>query len=87
MHLTDRARRMVETWISLVRNMACVLKSILPEHYAVMQPLMSFPLAFLVGSSSGTAVKLEHFTGLDGLIGVLQLAGAAFNLIKGAKVL
>lgn len=76
---------MIETWISLIRNGACVLKSLLPEEHTVMQPLISFPLAFLVGN--GTVVKFERFTSLEGFIGVLQLAGAGFNLIKGAKVL
>ncbi|CAN0451173.1 unnamed protein product [Ectocarpus sp. 12 AP-2014] len=74
---------MVELWISLIRNAACVLKSLLPAEYTVMQPLMAFP--FPLFWSGGGAGKLEMFTGLEGLIGVLQLAGAGFNLCKGAK--
>ncbi|CAM9762713.1 unnamed protein product [Ectocarpus sp. 6 AP-2014] len=74
---------MVELWISLIRNAACVLKSLLPAEYTVMQPLMAFP--FPLFWSGGGAGKLEMFTGLEGLIGVLQLAGAVFNLCKGAK--
>lgn len=47
-----------------------------------MQPLMAFP--FYVG---GGQAALDKFTGLEGLIGLLQMAGACFNLLKGAKVL
>ncbi|CAM9108414.1 unnamed protein product [Sphacelaria rigidula] len=75
---------MIETWISLVRNAACVLKSLLPKEYAVMKPLMSFPLTFLAGGATASS-QLERFTGLEGFIGLLQLAGAGFNLLKGAK--
>ena len=85
---TTEARKhanMIETWISLVRNGACVLKSLLPKEYAVMKPLMSFPLAFLAGGAMASS-ELERFTGLEGFIGLLQLAGAGFNLLKGAKV-
>ena len=80
---------MMELLISLVRNAACVLKSLLPAEYAVMQPLMSFPFpAFLsLGESQQRQQQLEMFTGLEGLIGLLQLAGAGFNLCKGAKVM
>lgn len=82
---------MAELWVSLVRNAACVLKSVLPADYKVMQPLMSFPFpAFsLLGLGVGGSPQregLEMFTGLEGLIGLLQLAGAIFNLSKGAKV-
>lgn len=80
---------MVELWVSLIRNAACVLKSVLPVEYRVMQPLMSFPFpAFsLLGlGGSQQRQRLEMFTGLEGLIGLLQLAGAVFNLCKGAKV-
>lgn len=84
---------MVELFISLVRNAACVLKSLLPVEYAVMQPLMSFPFpAFLLLGASASQQQqqqqqqLEMFTCLEGLIGLLQLAGAGFNLCKGAKV-
>ena len=79
----------MELFISLVRNAACVLKSLLPVEYAVMQPLMSFPFPafFSLGASQQQQQQqLEMFTGLEGLIGLLQLAGAGFNLIKGAKV-
>lgn len=83
-------KRMVELWVSLVRNAACVLKSVLPVEHRVMQPLMSFPFpAFSLlglGGGSQQRQRLEMFTGLEGLIGLLQLAGACFNLIKGAKV-
>lgn len=75
----------MELWISLIRNAACVLKSLLPVEYTVMQPLMAFPFPFF-WSGGGGAGKLEMFTGLEGLIGLLQLAGAGFNLCKGAKV-
>eukprot|EP00752_Nemacystus_decipiens_P016327 g14602.t1 len=80
---------MVELFISLVRNAACVLKSLLPVEHAAMQPFMSFPLpAFLaLGASHREQQQLEMFTGLEGLIGLLQLAGAGFNLCKGAKSL
>lgn len=81
---------MVELWISLIRNAACVLKSLLPTEYKVMQPLMSFPFSssILGGAMSraGASQELETFTALEGVIGLLQLAGAAFNLCKGAKV-
>lgn len=81
-------KRMVELWVSLVRNAACVLKSVLPAEHRVMQPLMSFPFpAFsLLGLGGGSQQRLEMFTSLEGLIGLLQLAGAGFNLLKGAKV-
>lgn len=69
---------MAELWVSLVRNAACVFKSLLPPHYAVMQPLITFP--FAMGRS------LDPFTSLEGFIGLLQLAGACFNLWKGVKV-
>lgn len=71
---------MVELWVSLIRNAACVLKSLLPPHYSVMQPLMSFPLFSRGGQS------FDVFTGLEGFIGLLQIAGAGFNLWKGIKV-
>lgn len=77
---------MVEMWISLVRNAACVLKSLLPKDYVVMRPFMSFPLQFLLQGQSEGSSKLDRFTGLEGVIGLLQLAGAGFNLCKGAKV-
>lgn len=76
--------------MSLIRNGACVLKSLLPQEHALMQPLMSFPQALLPfggGNDNGTAWELERFTTLEGFIGVMQLAGACFNLVKGAKVL
>lgn len=50
-----------------------------------MKPLMSFPLTFLAGGATASS-QLERFTGLEGFIGLLQLAGAGFNLLKGAKV-
>lgn len=78
---------MVELFISLVRNAACVLKSLLPVEYAVMQPLMSFPFPAFFSLGASQQQQLEMFTGLEGLIGLLQLAGAGFNLIKGAKVM
>lgn len=74
---------MVELWISLVRNAACVLKSLLPPEYTMMQPLMRFPL---FGGTGWAGTPLEMFTGLEGFIGILQVAGACFNLLKGAKV-
>lgn len=87
---------MAEILISLVRNAACVAKSLLPPEHAVMQPLMSFPyVPFLPlgeGETAGTSggaggkVQLEMFTGLEGFIGLLQLVGACFNLWKGIKV-
>ncbi len=78
---------MVELLISLVRNAACVLKSLLPPEHKAMQPLMSFPFpAVSLLGASHPQQQLDMFTGLEGLIGLLQLAGAGFNLCKGAKV-
>lgn len=79
---------MVELWISFVRNAACVLKSLLPVEHTVMQPFMSFPFLVGGGGEGGIgAAPFERFTGLEGLIGLLQLAGACFNIWKGIKVL
>lgn len=78
---------MVELWISLVRNAACVLKSLLPAEYAVMQPFTSFPAFVVGGGGGGAGAPLEKFTGLEGFIGIMQLAGACFNIWKGVKVL
>lgn len=80
---------MAELFISLVRNAAGVLKSLLPVEYSVMQPLLSFPVPafFSLGASQQQQQQLEMFTVLEGLIGLLQLAGAGFNLCKGAKVM
>lgn len=69
---------MAELFVSLVRNGACVLKSLLPTHFWVMQPTITIPFA--------ASANAEKFTGLEGFIGLLQLAGACFNLWKGLKV-
>lgn len=72
---------MVELWVSLLRNGACVLKSLLPADYTVMQPMMTLPF-LRAGRQS-----LDPFTVLEGFIGLLQLAGACFNIWKGIKVI
>lgn len=48
-----------------------------------MQPLMRFPS---FGGTEWAGTPLEMFTTLECLIGILQVAGACFNLLKGAKV-
>ncbi|CAM9902540.1 unnamed protein product [Ascophyllum nodosum] len=75
----------MELWVSLVRNAACVLKSLLPPEYTVMQPLMAFPVLGGAGWAGKEGMQLERFTGLEGFIGVLQVVGACFNLVKGAQ--
>jgi hypothetical protein len=57
----------MEVFIALLRNVACVFKSILSPEHALMRPFHLYPVA----------------TRLDICIVVLQLVGAAYHLYKG----
>ncbi|CAM9614668.1 unnamed protein product, partial [Chrysoparadoxa australica] len=63
----------MEIYVSLLRNLLCVFKSLLHEENSVMKRVYMAHAEYQSGPISQ----------LEGAIGILQLAGSAFNLCKG----